>query len=131
MAYSCSDFTDDVLNTLISLGLVDCDAIADNDPQAQAELALRAIADVARKSADAARILDADLFFNEVCASQSKLQDLTDEQGARPLMFIFLLHNAVLSNSLVQLDPEDIPVVNLVCALPSGDHWRTFVLMPN
>ena len=59
MAYSCSDFTDDVLNTLISLGLVDRDAIADNDPQAQAEVALWAIAGLARRSADADRILDA------------------------------------------------------------------------
>ena len=59
MAYSCSDFTDDVLNTLISLGLVDRDAIADNDPQAQAEVALSAIAELARRSADADRILDA------------------------------------------------------------------------
>jgi len=59
MAYSCSDFTDDVLNTLISLGLVDRDAIADNDPRAQAEVALRAIAELARRSADADRILDA------------------------------------------------------------------------
>ncbi|MGV7240442.1 hypothetical protein [Caballeronia sp. M23-90] len=58
MAYSCSDFTDDVLNTLISLGLVDRDAIADNDPQAQAEVALKAIAELARRSADADRILD-------------------------------------------------------------------------
>ncbi len=59
MAYSCSDFADDVLNTLISLGLVDRDAIADNDPRAQAEVALRAIAELARRSAGADRILDA------------------------------------------------------------------------
>ncbi|KQR77024.1 hypothetical protein ASG35_12170 [Burkholderia sp. Leaf177] len=58
MAYSCSDFTDDVLNTLIGLGLVDRDAIADNDPQAQAEVALKAIVEQARRSAHADRILD-------------------------------------------------------------------------
>lgn len=58
MAYSCSDFTDDVLNTLISLGLVDAYAIADNYPQAQAEVALKAIVELARRSADADRILD-------------------------------------------------------------------------
>lgn len=58
MAYSCSDFADEVLNTLINLGLVDRVAIADNDPQAQAEVALRAIAELARRSADADRILD-------------------------------------------------------------------------
>ena len=57
MAYSCSDFTDDVLNTLISLGLVDRDAFADNDTQPEAEVALRAIVDLARRSADASLIL--------------------------------------------------------------------------
>ena len=130
MAYSCSDFTDDVLNTLISVGLIDRDAIADNDPQAQAEVAVRAIADVARKSADGARVQGADLFFEELYSSRSKLQGLADEQGARTLMCILLVQNAVLSNCPVELDAEDIPVINFVCALPSGDRWRTFVLMP-
>ena len=131
MAYSCSDFTDDVLNTLISVGLVDSDAIAENDPQAQAEVAVRAIADMARKAANSAGVQAANLFFEEVSASSGTLQNLADQRGARTLMKVLLWQNAILSDCPVELAQEDLLHLGFVRLLPSGERWWTFVQMLN
>ena len=43
MAYSCSDFVDDVLNNLLILGHLKKDDIPDDDPEAQATLAIQSV----------------------------------------------------------------------------------------
>jgi hypothetical protein len=43
MSYSCSDFTDDVLNRLRGHGLLEDKDIPDDDPEEQARLACQAI----------------------------------------------------------------------------------------
>lgn len=43
MTYSCSDFTDDIVAELIRLGLIEQEAVPDDDPSLQADLALAAI----------------------------------------------------------------------------------------
>ncbi|QIN67807.1 hypothetical protein SBC1_78540 (plasmid) [Caballeronia sp. SBC1] len=44
MTYSCTDFTDDVINRLIALGLIEKNAVSPEDTEQQATLAIRAIA---------------------------------------------------------------------------------------
>jgi hypothetical protein len=51
MAYSCSDFVDDVLNSLVVPGLIKKDDIPDDNPEGQATLAIQS---VIRASAGAA-----------------------------------------------------------------------------
>lgn len=43
MTYSCSDFTDDILNQLGDLGLLKSEDVPDDDPSEQADLAMAAI----------------------------------------------------------------------------------------
>lgn len=123
MAYSCSDFTDDVLNTLISIGLIDCDAIADNDPQAQAEVAMRAIADLARNATVCEGIRDATLFFKELQGSSGTSLDLADIHGAGTMAKLLSWQNSIMSDTPVNLLQTDVADFAFVRSLPSGERW--------
>lgn len=56
MTYSCTDFTDSVLNQLVLYGLVDPGELPDEDPETQAEVAMEAIARLHRQTAALVRL---------------------------------------------------------------------------
>jgi len=48
MSYSCSDFTEDVLNCLVTTGAIQSEAIPADSPGEQSDLAVAAIIDMSR-----------------------------------------------------------------------------------
>ncbi|CAN7776727.1 hypothetical protein [Caballeronia sp. LjRoot31] len=81
MTYSCTDFTDDVINRLIALGLIEENAVPPEDTEEQATLAIRAIATlVSRQQLELLRaIVQAKL---TLCDALKRLEDaLTDGKG--------------------------------------------------
>ena len=56
MAFSCTDFTDDVLNNLTELGLIRAEDVEEDDPRAQANLVRAAINGLVVKTAGSQEI---------------------------------------------------------------------------
>ena len=117
MAYSCSDFVDDVLNTLVIRGLIKRDDIPDDNPETQAALA---IASVIRASAGAA---SAKAFFVELLDSVESLSAVSDEHGPSALAQLMYLQNAILNDTEIELYASEAEKLAFVRMLPSGERW--------
>jgi hypothetical protein len=118
MTYSCTDFTDDVINRLIALGLIEKSAVPPEDTEEQATLALRAIATLAeRPQLELLRaVVQAKLTLWDAL---KRLEDaLTDGRG-----FSDRANNSIIDaiESLAAGAPEktDAPVAE--------EHLRTFI----
>ena len=117
MAYSCSDFVDDVLNNLVILGLIKKDDIPEDNPEAQATLANQS---VIRASAGAA---SAKAFFVELLDSVETLSAVSDEHGPSTLAQLMYLQAAILNGSEIELYASEAEKLAFVRALPSGERW--------
>ena len=117
MAYSCSDFVDDVLNNLVILGLIKTDDIPDDNPEGQAALAIES---VIRASAGAA---SAKAFFVELLDSVETLGAVSDEHGPSTLAQLMYLLTAILNDTEIELYANEAEKLAFVRALPSGERW--------
>jgi hypothetical protein len=120
MSYSRSDFADDVINCLIDVGALDAASIPENDPRAEASLALAAITALQRGSL-AAR------FANEVLNAVESLSAVAEQRGVHSLADLFYLQTAILEGTYVQLDALSTPIFELVRTLPSVSEWRRHI----
>ncbi|MFT4510552.1 hypothetical protein [Caballeronia sp. 15711] len=127
MSYSCSDFTDDVLNKLPGLGLIRPEEVEENDPESQANLAITAITEVAGKAASASGAAGAQLFFEELLASVESLSAIAEQHGPAVLAQLMYLQSAIAKGTHIELYPAEATALGFVCALPSGERWWTFV----
>jgi hypothetical protein len=120
MAYSCSDFTSDVIDNLIRLGLVNENEIEDDNPQAQASIVIRAIVSSALKQsgADAAQ-----LFFDELLNSVESIGAIAETYGAPALAQLMFLQSAILKGTVIELYPDEAERLSFLLALPSGGRW--------
>jgi hypothetical protein len=117
MAYSCSDFVDDVLNNLVILGLIKTDDIPDDNPEGQATLAIES---VIRASAGAA---SAKAFFVELLDSVETLSAVSDEHGPSTLAQLMYLLTAILNGTEIELYANEAEKLVFVRMLPSGERW--------
>jgi hypothetical protein len=117
MAYSCSDFVDDVLDNLVILGLIKKDDIPDDNPEGQATLAIQS---VIRASAGAA---SAKAFFVELLDSVESLSAVSDEHGPSALAQLMYLQTAILNGTEIELYGSEAEKLAFVRALPSGERW--------
>lgn len=70
MAYSCSDFTSDILDQLEHLGLINSNSIDDDGLSAQADAALNAIDKLTNDRAELLQCLESAIpFVEQFCAS--------------------------------------------------------------
>lgn len=117
MTYSCSDFTDDVINRLVDIGALGTVQIPEDDPQAQANLALAAI-NALRRGPLAAR------FANELLNAVESLCAVAEQHGVCALADLFYLQTAILEGTHVQFDALSAPISELVRTLPSASEWH-------
>ncbi|SAL50327.1 hypothetical protein AWB64_05319 [Caballeronia sordidicola] len=123
MSYSCSDFTDDVLNKLTGLGLIRPEDVDENDPESQANLVIAAITEVAGKAACTAAAGSAQLFFEELLASVETLGAIAEQHDPAVLAQLMYLQSAIAKGTHIELYPAEAAVLGFVRLLPSGERW--------
>ncbi len=126
MAFSCTDFTDAVLNNLTELGLIRAEDVEEDDPQAQANLVRAAINGLVVEAAGSQEI-EARQFFNELLASVETLGSVADLYGTGALVHLMYLQGAILKGTYIDLDLKEVAALSFVRDLPSGERWWKFV----
>lgn len=123
MAYSCTDFADDVLNNLSNIGLIEARDIPQDDPQAQANLVIRSILEATTGTAAA------QAFFGELLDSVDSLGGVAEQHGPSTLAQLMYLQTAILKGTQIELFANEAEKLRLVKALPSGERWWKHVLV--
>ncbi len=126
MAFSCTDFTDDVLNNLTELGLIRSEDVEQDNPQAQANLVRAAINGLVVKAAGS-RAIEAQQFFDELLASVETLGGVAEQYGTGALVHLMYLQGAILKGTYIDLDLKEVAALSFVRHLPSGERWWKFV----
>ena len=117
MAYSCTDFADDVLNNLVNLGIVRDADVPDDDPEAQANLVIRTIIETTGGAAAA------QVFFGELLDAVETLSAIADQHGVSTLSQLMYLQSAVLKGTQIEVYPNEAERLEFLKALPSGERW--------
>ena len=120
MAYSCSDFADDVLNDLAAKGWLESALVAPDDPQAQADAVLTAIADANGTLQLAA---NAKQFHAELLDGVETLTGISEEHGAGALAHVVYLQMAILKGTSIELSSQEARSLAFIRRLPSGERW--------
>lgn len=116
MSFSCTDFTDEVLNQLVAIKAISTIDVPSDDPQGQASLAVGAIASLHRAG-------QASRFVEELLASVETLGGVAEEHGVEGLAFLFYLQAAIVNGSFVDADEKGAPLIELVKRMPSAGEW--------
>ncbi|CAE6963257.1 hypothetical protein [Paraburkholderia domus] len=120
MAYSCSDFTDDVLNCLGNCGAINPEVIPDDDPESQANVVLAAIVAMNRS-------VLASRFVRELLAGVESVGELSDDVAV--LTWFFYLQAAINNDTVVEAVESEMAAVTVIRTLPSADEWMKYVLI--
>jgi hypothetical protein len=120
MAYSCTDFADDVLNDMVIRSWIKPEQYGPEDTQAQCDAVLGAIGDAdvsLRLAADAKR------FHAELLDAVETLTGIADQHGALALANVVYLQAAILKGGVIELTREEAENFAFVRDLPSGGRW--------
>jgi hypothetical protein len=120
MAYSCTDFVDDVLNDMVIRSWIKPEQYGPDDPQAQCDAVLGAISD-----ADVSLRLAADAkqFHAELLDAVESLTGVAEQHGALALANVVYLQTAILKRGVIELTREEADAFSFVRELPSGGRW--------
>ncbi|MFM0051476.1 hypothetical protein [Caballeronia grimmiae] len=120
MAYSCTDFVDDVLNDMVIRNWIKSEQYGPDDPQTQCEAVVAAIAD-----ADASLRLAADAkqFNAELLDAVETLTGIAEQHGALALANVVYLQAALLKGGVIELTRDKAEALSFVRGLPSGGRW--------
>ncbi|MDR5826100.1 hypothetical protein [Caballeronia sp. LZ043] len=120
MAYSCTDFVDDVLDDMVIRRWIRPEQYGPDDPEAQCNAVVGAIGD-----ADVSLHLAADAkqFHAELIDSVDALSDIAEQYGALALANVVYLQAAVLKGGFIELSREQAETFAFVRELPSGSRW--------
>ncbi|VXC84222.1 conserved hypothetical protein [Burkholderia sp. 8Y] len=120
MAYSCTDFVDDVLNDMVIRSWIKPEQYGPDDPQAQCDAVLGAIgdADVSLRLAAGAK-----QFHAELLDAVETLTGVAEQHGALALANVVYLQAAILKGGVIDLTPDEAENFAFVRDLPSGGRW--------
>ncbi|SAL50321.1 hypothetical protein AWB70_04046 [Caballeronia cordobensis] len=120
MAYSCTDFVDDVLNDMVIRSWIKPEQYGPDDPQAQCDAVLGAIsdADVSLRLAAAAK-----QFHAELLDAVETLSAIAEQYGALALANVVCLQTAILKGGVIELTRDEAENFAFVRDLPSGGRW--------
>jgi hypothetical protein len=120
MAYSCTDFVDDVLNDMVIRSWIKPEQYGPDDPQAQCDAVLGAIgdADVSLRLA-----ADAKQFHAELLDAVETLTAIAEQHGALALANVVYLQAAILKGGVIELTRDEAENIAFIRDLPSGGRW--------
>ena len=142
MAFSCTDFTDNILNHLIQLGVIREDDYDPEDPESQANAAIAAIN---KLSAPREVLLspgspptgaafgkngevNSTCFMQELLASHETLTGIGDIHGVYTLADCMYMLSALQRGTYIEVHrPSDSKILEVIQSLPSAKVWMTHV----
>jgi hypothetical protein len=124
VAYSCTDFVDEVLNDMVVRSWIKPEQYGPDDPQAQCDAVLGAISD-----ADVSLRLAAEAkqFYAELLDAVETLTGIVEHHGALALANVVYLQTAILKGGVIELTRDEAENFSFVRDLPSGGRWSQSV----
>ncbi|KAE8758406.1 hypothetical protein FSO04_18595 [Paraburkholderia madseniana] len=120
MAYSCTDFFDDVMRCLVESQAITQAEIPVDDPGSAADLAVEAIVTMNRSGLSSR-------FVRELLDEVESLGAVAEALGTGAPAFLFYLQAAILNDSCVKAHGADSKLVALVERLPSATIWMKHI----
>jgi hypothetical protein len=120
MAFSCTDFVDEVLNGMLARGWIQSHQYGPEDTDEQCDAVLAAIVDadnVLQRAASAKQ------FHTELLGAVETLTGIGEQHGPLALAHIIYLQMAILNGTSIELSPDEAEAFAVVRGLPSGDRW--------
>ena len=121
MAYSCTDFFDDVMRALVDAGAISASDIPADDPGQGADIACAAIVSMSRTGLSSR-------FMNELLHEVESLGAVAEQYGPPALAFLFYLQAAILNDTYIEAArTTDAQVMELVQRLQSAAEWMKHI----
>jgi hypothetical protein len=142
MTISCTDFTDNILNLLVGLGVLNCDDFEPDDPGSQSEAATAAIRKLAdnaggrktpaTRTIEAVSLCDshsrAARFMRELLDAHETLTEIAEQKGARTLADCMYMLSALQKGSIIEVHhPSESLILEVIQDLPSESVWMAHV----
>lgn len=122
MTHSCSDFTSNIINHLLTAGLISAAVVKSDDLAQQAAASIEAITVLTQGKSLAAQLMD------ELLGEHETLTEIGDIQGTRTLADCMYLLSAVQKGTFIEVfHPCESHILATIKALPSANLWMTFV----
>lgn len=117
------DYSDSLTEAGISAGVFKNDSqfVADNSEDETTVIRFFAIDPLNQVSGK----LAAATFFQELLDSTESLAGISDDHGLRTLADLMYLQNAILNGGFIDHAPDESKVLEIVSALPSGEHGQS------
>jgi hypothetical protein len=120
MPYSSTNFTDDILRCLVSIGAIEEYSMPESNLAVQADVAVEAIISM-YGSLLAARLM------TEVAEAIGSLDTFADQYGRVGMLALCRLQEAIAKDRVIQFRPREKNLAAFILALPSASEWRKHV----
>lgn len=141
MAYSCSDFTADIVNHLFANKLISAAVVDSDDLELQATSAMEAISNPAQPpntslapaadpsiAAALQRQAHAAQFMAELLDAHETLTEIAELQGARTLADCMYMLSALQKGTSIEVHhPSESNILDVIQSLPSAALWLNSV----
>ena len=142
MAFSCTDFTDSILNCLIGKGLLSEDEYLPDDPESQCEASIAAIDKLASLAGYVVSTgagpspaghgvngqHNSACFMQELLAANETLTALGEIRGVITLADCMYMLSAIQKGTFIDyLHSSESQILDVIKELPSANIWRTYV----
>ena len=119
------DYSDSLTEAGIAAGVFENDGqfVTDNSEGDQTVVRFFVIEPLIRVSGKQA----ASTFFKELLDSVENLTGIADVYGSRTLADLMYLQNAILNGGFIDHYPDESKVLEVICSLPSGKQWSSFI----
>lgn len=122
MAFSCTDFTDNILNVLIGHGVLNEAEFEPDDPESQFDAATAALTNFFNGKANSA------CFMQELLDAHETLTGIGEELGVRTLADCMYMLSALQKGAYIEVHhPSESQILDVIQALPSAAVWMRHV----
>lgn len=142
MTFSCSDYTDSVLNSLMSKGLLSEEDFEPDDPQSQYNATIAVIDGLLNQvGANALPTVSAtasghrgtcktsaSCFLQEILLTHDTLTEIGEVRGVHTLADCMYLLSAVQKGTYIDVPSDtESQIIAVIQALPSATIWMTYI----
>ena len=122
MAFSCTDFTDNIINFLIGHGVLNEAEFEPDDPESQSDAATAALTNIFNGKAKSAS------FMQELLDAHETLTGIGEEHGVRTLADCMYVLSALQKGTYIEVHhPSESKILDVIQGMPSAAVWMIHV----
>ncbi|SIR90908.1 hypothetical protein SAMN05880566_14114 [Janthinobacterium sp. TND4EL3] len=122
MAFSCTDFTDNIINFLIGHGVLNEAEFEPDDPESQSDAATAALTNIFNGKAKSAS------FMQELLDAHETLTGIGEEHGVRTLADCMYMLSALQKGTYIEVHhPSESKILDVIQGMPSAAVWMIHV----